>query len=162
MTEHTFFGLFSPGTKLSKLGAHPGSRALALGLWELQADHMEIPVRSLLHYTSVSQSLTQSVCKAEAGNRKRESEAHHSSMNTFFRVSIKPVAALGPTQTLLCECSFCMCVCVCGGSACTCSCVFTCLCQCEKPLRFWWLNLRLGQTPLDILFTPCKLLPNVP
>lgn len=78
LTEHTFFGLFSPGTKLSKLGAHPGSRALALGLWELQADHMEIPVRSLLHYTSVSQSLTQSVCKAEAGNRKRESEAHHS------------------------------------------------------------------------------------
>lgn len=105
-----------------------------------------------LDYTSVSQSIG----TAERQVTDREREALHSKMNTFFSVSIKPLAAVGPTHRRSSVCVFS------SGGVCTHSCVFTHLCQSEKTLRFWWLNLRLGLTPLDILFTPCELLPNVP
>lgn len=124
---------------------------------------MEIPVRSGLRSTSVKPvTKTQfRVCESEAGNREEtESEAHRSSMNGFFRVSTikkKPKKNLRSCTGKRLQAQLSvpvpawMCVRVCVSSV-----------SVEKPLRFFWLYLRLGQTPLDILFTPCKLLPHVP
>lgn len=71
LTKHTRSSDFSvKGQSSLNSGVHPASRALALGPLGASADHMEIPVRSPLQSSSVSQSVRWQ--GREEGNGQRE------------------------------------------------------------------------------------------